>query len=586
MLCWHFALFYFLLIMKLTFTLSFKLPFTLCLALFVLNASASQQPLAEFLWFEYQGKDTIFADELKKDHYSNPIIAGYYPDPSVVRVGNDYYLVNSSFAYFPGLPVFHSKDLVNWQQIGHALNRRSQLTFENGQSMSHGIFAPTIRYHDGLFYIITTDVYGIGNFYITAENPAGPWSDPVILPEIGGIDPDLFFDDDGRVYIAHNNGPKGEPLYDGHRAIWLWEYDLKNKKVIKESGRVIVNGGVDITKKPIWIEGPHLYKVNGWYYLSCAEGGTAEDHSQVIFRAKTLDDPFVPYEHNPILTQRDLPANRSQPVTSTGHADFVQTPNGDWWAVFLGIRPYFDSDTQSWHHNTGRETFLLPVTWKEGWPTILAHNTAVPLQVAKPRLKSAQKNVSPQSGNFLWRDDFDEMNLQLNWVKLRTSATDWHSINTQKSTLQLVAQTHSLSEKVQPSYLGRRQQHQNFSAHTEVVLPTLEGLTSGLALFQNSAYHYFLGVSRHGETFSLRLEATLAGKTSIVQEKTLTPQKSTLVLGVTQQDATLTFFYIDDRGRKQFFLRGIPASNISTQTAGGFIGVTMGPHARVQAAAQ
>ncbi|HET9055110.1 MAG TPA: glycoside hydrolase family 43 protein, partial [Cyclobacteriaceae bacterium] len=320
-----------------------KITLVFCFTFFALKAfAAAQENYAEFRWFEYTGGDAIFAGELKKDHYYNPVIAGYYPDPSVVRVKDDYYLVNSSFAYFPGLPIFHSKDLVNWRQIGHAFSRRSQLTFEKGQNMSHGIFAPTIRYHDGLFYIITTDVYGIGNFYITAKNPAGPWSDPVILPEIGGIDPDLFFDDDGRVYIAHNEGPEGEPLYDGHRAIWLWEFDLNNKNVLKNSGRVIVNGGVDISKKPIWIEGPHLYKVNDWYYLSCAEGGTSEDHSQVIFRTKNLAESFVPYEKNPILTQRDLSPARANPVTSTGHADVVQTQNGEWWAVFLGIRPYYD----------------------------------------------------------------------------------------------------------------------------------------------------------------------------------------------------------------------------------------------------
>jgi alpha-N-arabinofuranosidase len=245
-----------------------------------------------FDWFRYEGRDAAFAGVLQPGYYRNPVLAGFYPDPSIVRVADDYYLVTSSFAYFPGLPVFHSTDLVNWRQIGHALSRRSQLTFENGQGISRGIFAPTIRHHDGRFYIITTDVDGIGNFYVTAADPAGLWSDPVLLPQIDGIDPDLFFDQDGRVYIAHNGAPEGAPRYDGHRAIWLWEYDLERRQVIPGSGRVIVDGGVDPARQPIWIEGPHLYRVGGWYYLSCAEGGTTDQHSQVVFR--TAARPALP----------------------------------------------------------------------------------------------------------------------------------------------------------------------------------------------------------------------------------------------------------------------------------------------------
>lgn len=564
-----------------------KTAFCFCLVFTALNAfAAAQENYAEFLWFEYRGEDAIFENKLEKNHYNNPVIAGYYPDPSIVRVDDDYYLVNSSFAYFPGLPIFHSKDLVHWKQIGHALTRRSQLTFENKQDMSHGIYAPTIRYHDGLFYIITTDVYGIGNFYITATDPAGPWSDPVTLPEIGGIDPDLFFDDDGRVYIAHNEAPEGEPLYNGHRAIWLWEFDLKKEKVVKDSGRVIVNGGVDISKKPIWIEGPHLYKLNGWYYLSCAEGGTSDDHSQVIFRAKNLDDPFVPYEHNPILTQRDLATDRANPVTSTGHADFVQTQKGEWWAVFLGIRPYFDEATKRWHQNTGRETFLLPVTWKNDWPHILPARTPVPLQAKKPDLPETKNAVPAQSGNFTWRDDFDQESLRLNWVKLRSSPVNWHTLDKKTKTLKLQAQALTLADKVQPSYLGRRQQHQSFTAQLAVSLPTSESLSSGLALFQNSTHNYFLGVRKEGELNSLFIEETLAGTTKTIQEEKVKPNSIELVIGVTQQGSELRFFYMDyttnKKGERKYLAKNIPASNISTQTAGGFIGVTMGPHTRLE----
>ena len=558
--------------------------FTATTAVLLFCSVSFAENSASFDWFSYEGKDGIFDEKLKEDHYFNPIIAGYYPDPSIVRVEDDYYLVNSSFAYFPGLPIFHSKDLVHWQQIGHALNRRSQLTFEKGQAISHGIYAPTLRYHDGLFYIITTDVYGIGNFYISAQNPAGPWSEPVTLPEIGGIDPDLFFDDDGRVYIAHNNGPEGTPLYEGHRAIWLWEFDLKHKKVIKDSGRVIVNGGVDISKKPIWIEGPHIYKVKGWYYLSCAEGGTGDDHSEVIFRTKNLNEPFIPYESNPILTQRDLHKGRTNPVTSVGHADFVETATGDWWAVFLGVRPYFDKSDGHQYHNTGRETFMLPLGWENGWPRILKAQTVLPLQVDKPHIATSAnvKNVPPQTGNFSWQDGFNTEALQANWVSLRTSPLSWYELDNKKGILNLQAQAYTLKDKVQPSYLGRRQQHQNFRASTKLIALSGNQISAGLVLFQNSDYHYYLGLKKQGNTYSLFLEETLAGKTTVTQQKNIKLGKDKgIILGAKQVDANLNFFYIDKAGKEKVFASDIPASNISTQRAGGFVGVTIGLHSRL-----
>lgn len=572
------------------------LPFWVALLLvcsnaFSNNATSQNMPgknVVNFDWFEYQGKDTVFEQALQKNHYFNPIIAGFYPDPSMIRVENDYYLVNSSFAYFPGLPIFHSVDLVNWQQIGNALDRRTQLTFENGQGISRGIFAPTLRYHNGLFYIITTDVDGIGNFYITAKDPAGPWSDPVALPEIQGIDPDIFFDDDGRVYIAHNGEPEGEALYDGHRAIWLWEFDLKKQKVIADSGRVIVNGGVDLSKKPIWIEAPHIYKVGEWYYLSCAEGGTADQHSQVVFRTKDLHGTFIPYDKNPILTQRDLSPSRDAPVTSTGHADFVQTPAGDWWAVFLGVRPYFDRETNSWYHNTGRETFMLPVHWQDGWPIILPAKTALPRQVVAPALdKPAETPFPPQTGNFTWRDEFNKPQLDFGWLKVRSSAEQWHSVDTKQSTLSLTARQIRLSEKKQASYLGRRQQHLQFVATTRVHAPQSEEISAGLVLFQNAEFHYFLGLKKQGASYLLFLEEVLNGQSKIIHERQLKINASdnstphSLVLGLRQEEARLEFFYLNDKGEEALLAGNIDARNLSTQIAGGFVGASVGIHARL-----
>ena len=530
----------------------------------------------DFDWFQYEGRDAIFDAELEQGHYRNPIIAGFHPDPSIVRVVNDYYLVTSSFAYFPGLPVFHSRDLVNWKQIGHALTRRSQLKLENNEGISRGIFAPTIRFHDGLFYIITTDVDGIGNFYITARNPAGPWSDPVRLPEINGIDPDIFFDDDGRVYIAHNGEPEGQALYDGHRAIWLWEYDLEQKRVIAGSGRVIVNGGVDLSEQPIWIEAPHLYKINDWYYLSCAEGGTADQHSQVVFRTRSLSEPFIPYESNPILTQRDLDPSRDNPITSTGHADIVQAPDGEWWAVFLGSRAY---DRE--YHNTGRETFLLPVHWESEWPVILDPGRAVPWQARQPAGQSTESDIPPQSGNFVWRDDFDAPQLRQEWNMVRTSKTRWFELDAPAGTIRLEALPIPLTEKAQPAFLARVQQNLDFTASTRMELPQLPEVAAGLVAFQSSDYHYFLGIRNSGDAYTLFLEEARDGVVKILASTDISTPGKHIVLSLVQEYASLAFSYsLETSPENHELIRNVDAKLLSTQVAGGFVGATVGIHAR------
>ena len=526
------------------------------------------QATATFSWFDYQASDTT--SQVEQDQFSNPILPGFYPDPSITRKDDTYYLVNSSFAYTPGLPIFESQDLVHWELAGHALNRPSQVTFEN-LNTSRGIFAPTIRYHDGLFYIITTAVDAGGNFIITAEDPAGPWSDPVWLPEVGGIDPDLFVDEDGRAYIAHNDAPPGEPLYDGHRAVWLWEIDLDTLKVKKDSRKLLINGGVDISKQPVWIEGPHIYRVNGWYYLTCAEGGTSVNHSQVVFRTRSLSEPFVPYEQNPILTQRDRPQSD---ITSTGHADFIQTPQGDWWSVFLATRPYEGN-----HYNTGRETFILPLTWKEEWPHILPAGEPVPTALPMPAGVATNKaTFAERSRHF--RDDFDSTALDPQWLGLNTFERGWAA--TEKSALTLQPVTTSLRDAEQSAFLGKRQQHMQFSASTQLegVEP---GTTAGLVVFQNRRYHYFLGVEQTGTQRTVFLEKVDDGKVTRVHETELN-DSGALILTAENQEKTLQFSVKDVAGNKQMTIgKPQPATLVSTQSAGGFVGALIGLHARTSA---
>ena len=267
------------------------------LALMVTAPALAAPQQARFDWFDYRGDD---GQRPGPNQYSNPILQGFYPDPTVLRVGHDFYLANSTFSWFPGIPIFHSRDLVHWTQIGNAIDRSSQLKFDK-TNMWQGVYAPDLSWHDGIFYLLNTCTGCGGNYLLTARNPAGPWSDPVWLPDVDGIDTSLFFDDDGRAWIVHNAPPQGKPRYEGHTAIWLQELDLKSLKTVGPH-RLLIDSGSHPERNPIWIEGPHVFRKDGLYYLIAAEGGTEEGHSEVVFRSARIDGPYAAYAGNPILT--------------------------------------------------------------------------------------------------------------------------------------------------------------------------------------------------------------------------------------------------------------------------------------------
>lgn len=529
---------------------------------------------ARFNWFEYRGNDAIFADPLPNNQYQNPILAGFHPAPSITRVDDDYYLVHASFAYWPGIPIYHSKDLVHWQQIGHALTHQTQIDFV-GRQMSEGIFAPTIRYFKGIYYIISTAVWAGGNFIVTAKDPKGPWSEPYFLAEVNGIDPEIFFDDDGSVYILHNDKPVGNAYYSGHRAIWLWRFDLDKMQVIPGSGKVIVNGGTNLNDKPVWIEGPHLYKKDGWYYLSCAEGGSGLGHSQVVFRTKHLHSPFIPAPQNPILTQRDLDLTRPDPIVGAGHADMVETQNGEWWAVFLANRTYEDT-----YFNFGRETYLLPVQWGNGWPSILRPGIAIPYRHTLPTGLPATATAQASTGNFVWRDNFDQGLLNFEWKSLRAPALPWLTLNSKDKQLVLSAQHDSLSGRGRPAFISRSQQHANYSATTELALPLEEGISAGIVAFQNAKYHYFWGVKRNGDKYSLFLELSAGSNPTVIESTILAIQDSAITLGLTGTDGEISFFYQLADKQAVYLVQNINGKILSSSVAGGVIGTHLGLHVR------
>jgi xylan 1,4-beta-xylosidase len=543
----------------------------------VLAAQRGQE--AVFSYFDYEGQDPAAANaRVGYNQYRNPIIPGFYPDPSIVRVGGYFYLVNSSFVFYPGLPIWRSSDLVSWIQIGNAIDRPGMFDF-SGLGVARAIFAPTIRFHDGQFYIVNTCIECGFNFIISAKDPAGPWSNPVFLPSVDGIDLDLFFDDDGRVWIANNGPPIGTPKYDGHRALWIQEFDLKAMKMIGPRS-MIVDGGVKPSDNPIWTEGPHIIKRDGWYYLIAAEGGTAGNHSQTVFRSRQVTGPFVPGPVNPILTQRDLDPKRRFPVSATGHADFVQTEKGDWWAAFLGTRPYRDNLSAM-----GRETFLLPIRWpKGGWPLILPPKTPVPLVVSRPKLPNTFR-----IDRHRYRDEFDHPPLSRDWVMLRTPNENWYSLATNPGSLTLSPRPVSLGAKGNPSFLGKRQEHANINVTTQLRYTlTSVGDRAGLAMFADEQSYYFLGLQQTSTgpaIVAVRRNGTGDPEDGrIIASIPYNATRGTAVrLSMRVQGGTMSFGYAVGNQTDRTLLANADTQHLASERSNQFTGAIVGLYAQQKA---
>ena len=553
------------------------------MALALVAASApTKAQTAVFNRFSYQGNDARFAQTIDTTRqFFNPIIAGFAPDPSICRKGDTYYMVNSTFTLFPGVPLYTSKNLREWTLVGHVLDRESQLPL-HGQHVSGGIYAPAISYNqrNNTFYMITTNV-GKGNFYVKSTNPEQGWSEPIYLKGLGGIDPSFFFDKDGKGYIVHNDVPNGGPRYEGERSIWIRQFDVKGDSMMG-TPKEILRSGTHVQENPIWIEGPHLYRIGKYYYLMCAEGGTGAWHSEVILRAKNPMGPWEEFtEGNPILTQRSgLDPMRPHPVSSTGHADLVQTPKGDWWAVFLGCRPYEDD----WY-NTGRDTYMLPVTWKDGWPTILPKGEVLPTVVdaAKEYAPAPRTAENLLTGNFGYTDEFKGEKLNSRWYFLREPAPFY----------QLAADglhispmnTHARGRKAF-SALFCKQQHTTFSASTTLrFVPQCGQDLAGMLLFQNEDYQIVLGktmLNGRPAVVVQRVEKTAVNIASafLCEQDAAAP----LQLKVEGKGRYYDFHYAVGNGGWQLLAQGVDALNLSTNRAGGFIGTLIGLYATRQAA--
>ena len=477
--------------------------------------------------------------------YTNPVIPGFNPDPSVCRVGDDYYLVTSTFQYFPGVPVYHSKDLIHWEQIGNCLTRESQLRLKDA-GCSGGIYAPTIRYHEGTFYMGTTNVTSGGNFFVTAKDPAGEWSDPVWL-EQGGIDPTLFFEGEKTYMVSNpNNG------------IYLCEIDIQTGKQLTES-RLLWQG--DGGRYP---EAPHIYHKDGWYYLMIAEGGTEYGHSITIARSKDIYGPYESNPNNPILTNFQRLAQTSE-IQGTGHGDLIEDQQGFWWIVFLGFRPQNGS-----HHLLGRETFLEPVEWYEDWPIVNGTGTAeIQKQVAT--LPQVEMPEPPENRLSTGRKE-------PYFIHLNTPVEANYGF-VKDSVLRLKPTPVTLDDAGSPTFIAIRQDKFDFTLETEVDLSSATlGDIAGLTVYMENNAHadICLRQDKSKKKQSIVVEYTLYGLKHKACEVSVGKGPARLRVVGTKKE--YIFSYRDAKGRWTEAGR-LDTRLLSTETAGGFTGVTLGMYA-------
>ncbi|MBB6461840.1 glycoside hydrolase family 43 protein [Flammeovirga kamogawensis] len=486
--------------------------------------------------------------------FKNPILQGGYPDPSITSDGEYYYIVNSSFEYFPGLPIHRSKDLVNWELIGYGLHREEQCNGEMNLvdvQQNGGIHAPTLRYHDGKFYIITTNVYNpidgsptkTINFIITADKAEGPWSEPHIIEGAPGIDPDLFFDDNGDVWYFGANSPEN-PTYEGEGEIYGQQLDLNEWKFIGER-QYLYRGACG----GVWVEGPHMYKHDGLYYLMVAEGGTSYNHSMMIAVSDDIKGTFVSNERNPILTTRNLSYDNW--VNSTGHADIIQLKDGRWYMVALGIRGDVQRAT-----NMGRETFLVPVQWerepfwwkepKYDWPVVAPETGRV---MKNEKLPFTDK-VQYRDGSF--KDDFDTDVLNLEWNFRRVPLPNTYSLTKKSGFLRVFAKPEIIKMRGQASLMGVRQRETDFDYSAKMQFAgKKEGVEAGISIFQKDDNYINMTVTKQNGKYVLKVAVAekKVDKVKVIKEQVLDNYNSTIVFKVVSRENKYHFMYSLDNGK-------------------------------------
>ncbi|MBN1130912.1 MAG: family 43 glycosylhydrolase [Chitinispirillaceae bacterium] len=477
--------------------------------------------------------------------FKNPIITGMNPDPSICRAGNDYYLVTSTFEYFPGLPVYQSKDLVHWKMIGYALSRATNNPLIGCESSTGGQYAATIRYHNGTFYVTGTNYGGSGSqgmFYVTATNPAGPWSDAYWVGS-WNVDPSIMFENDSMYYLSpDNNG-----------SFLLGVMDPVSRRFIKPMIKIAEGLG---GSSP---EGPHMYKKGNYYYLMSAEGGTGNDHREVVQRSASPWGPYTASPINPVASHRTSP---SHPFQAIGHADIVETPDG-WWLVCLGIRQKGGS-----YHHLGRETFLAPLTWNaDGWPKV-GTDGIVREEYPAPNLPQHVWEKEPV------RDNFDSTGLRLPWNFVRNPrVSDW-SLTDRPGFLRLKGGLYNFTLKQPLAFVCRRQTAFAMSAAAKLsFMPTASNEEAGLVVRGNDKNHYDLLITLHENKRSVMFRKVLAGTATETTYREIADGDIILCIGATELSYQFSY---QEEGETAVHLGTALTKDLSTEVIQGFTGVFIG----------
>ena len=476
--------------------------------------------------------------------YRNPVITGFNPDPSICRVGDDFYLVTSSFEYFPGVPVYHSRNLADWECIGHCLTQTMQLKLKNSWN-SGGIYAPTIRYHNGRFYMVTTNVSDKGNMIVHTDDLMGDWSEPVWV-EQGGIDPSLLFAD-GKTYFVSNSDEKGS------QGIFMCEIDPDSGEKLTQS-RLLSKGCCGRSA-----EAPHVYKIGDTYYLMLAEGGTEYGHMVTMQRSK---DPYGPYEacpYNPFFSHRD---EERRDIACTGHADLVEDQNGNWWMVCLAVRCIGENGNHLMLHNLGRETFLAPVIWENGWPVV---NGGKRLE-AQMEADLPEECVTAQVQEDVY--DYDRIRKEHALTFIRKPLDERNFVSAEEQ-ITLIGNGICLSdEKATPVFAGIRQKEFSFNMTIEVT-PQLfpEGGKAGLSVFYTNEHHYDLYITCRGGKRYVQVRKQIYDFEAVTSEWSI-PQTGAVRLIIRADMFNYYFEFADEHGEVKTLDQGSTAAMCTEITRG------------------
>ena len=508
--------------------------------------------------------------------YKNPVLRGMYPDPSMCAANGKYYMVCSTFQYFPGVPVFESEDLINWKQIGHCLTRKSQLLVEKNDTNS-GIYAPTIRFNKGRFYMVVTNVENIGNFYVYTDDIYGEWSDPILV-EQSGIDPSLFFDDDGKVYFISNGNDS-----EGRGYIQMSEIDIATGKKLSEN-------------EPLWygtggrfIEAPHMYKFGDYYYLLNAEGGTEYGHMVNYARSRNIKGPYEPCPANPVLTNRNM---GGYPLQGAGHGDIVQATDGTWWFCHLAFR---QPGLYTMYHHLGRETCMEPVVWKDDWFYIGTPYTKASETVCGEVTGSGynekqgygqalleidykgEHKFAPQLLSY--RKTFANTSIKLDWCYICNPDEGKYKLTNEGFEIRSGDKTiDTLTGS--PSFIGIRQCEFNETASVVCDMRNMpkNGAQTGLSVYLDSAHHYDLYLENRGEAVWAVFKVTVGPASCIKKEFLFNSQKIEFKV---EANANGYNFYAD--GKTMGYA---DTKYLSSEVAGGFTGVFYGLYAQNGGAAK